>query len=166
MYGFYRQECNCKNIRPEFERLNVKFLVSIICRSSFPGMIHGKSLISTKQWYNMKMMQTWTNDTIWRGCRREQVFKSRSWITSIRLNMSENNSNWTNCTKNKMGFKSDVITFDFRKVFCVPKFTIVIYMLLRGWVFLNNQATVELVLLNESIHIHISSHSHYKLYGE
>ena len=31
---------------------------------------------------------------------------------------------------------------------------------------LNNQATVQLVLLDESIHIHISSHSHYKLYGE
>ena len=59
----------------------------------------------------------------------------------------------------------DVITFDFRKVFCVRKFTIVIYTP-RGWVFLNNQATVPLVLLDESIHIHISSHSHYKLYGE
>ena len=50
----------------------------------------------------------------------------------------------------------DVITFDFRKVFCVPKFTIVIYIGTHiGWVFWNNQARVELVLLNESIRIRV-----------
>ena len=38
-----------RNMRPEFERLNVKFLMSIICRSSFLGMTYEKCLISTKQ---------------------------------------------------------------------------------------------------------------------